>query len=125
MRIVIAGGKPSSRRAVRLLVNTRLGIEDVSEAGNYEELMKLVEAVEPDLILLDSELPGVNLNEIIATLCELDHSPSVFVLNERLELEAEILAAGADTFIYKGNNPNQLLIAIEDKRIQRRDHLLR
>ena len=122
MKLVIAGGQPLSRGAVSLLVKTRLGIEDVSEAANYEELMKLVEAVEPDLILLDGELSGVNLNEIIATLCGLDHDPSVIVLNERPEMEGAVLAAGADAFIYKGNNPKQLLIAIEDKRIQRGDH---
>lgn len=84
--------------------------------------MKLVKVATPDLILIDGELPGVNLNEIIATLCGLDHGPSVIVLNERPEMEGAVLAAGADAFIYKGNNPKQLLIAIEDKRIQRGDH---
>lgn len=122
MKLLIAGGQPLSRGAISLLVKTRLGIEDVIEAGNYEQLMKMVEAVEPNLILLDSEIPGVNLKEIITTLSGLDHCPSVIVLNERQEMEGAALAAGADAFIYKGNNPKQLLIAIEENRIQRGHH---
>ena len=81
--------------------------------------MKLVERAEPDLILLDSELPGANLNEIIATISGLDRDLSVIVLNERPEMEGAVMAAGADVFIYKGNHPKQLLIAIEAVRMEK------
>jgi DNA-binding NarL/FixJ family response regulator len=100
----------------------RLGIEVVGEAGNYKDLMKLLETTTPDLILLDRELPGMNLKKLIATIRELDSSPSVIVMNERTEMEREALTAGADAFVHKGNHPKQLLIAIENVRIERGHH---
>lgn len=122
MRLVIVSNQPSSRRAIKLLVRMRLGIEVAGEAGNYKDLMKLIEAAPPDLILFDRELPDVNLKELIGTIRELDSSPSVIVMNERTEMEREALTAGADAFVHKGSHPKQLLIAIENVRNEKGHH---
>lgn len=122
MQLLIAGDQPSSRKAISLLVRTRLGIEVAGEASNYDELIKLINSAAPDLILLDSELPGINMTDLIATLHGLDYSPSVIVLSERPEMEGLALAAGADEFIPKTSPPKQLLIAIENLRAERGHH---
>ena len=102
-----------------MLVETRLGLEVIGEAKDYEELMNLVMANQPDLILLDEDLPGVELGELITTLRGLDFSPAVIVLNEKPETEEAALAAGADAFVYKGDHPKRLLIAVQSVRIAR------
>jgi DNA-binding NarL/FixJ family response regulator len=102
-----------------MLVRARLGLEVIGEAGDSEELIYLVEAKQPDLVLLDDDLPGVGLADLIPTLRGLDLPPAVIVLNEQPETEEVALAAGADAFVYKGDHPKQLLIAIESIRLER------
>ena len=119
MQLVVAGRQATTRRAVSMLVGTRLGLEVIGEAKDYEELMNLVMANQPDLILLDEDLPGVELGELIPTLRGLDFSPAVIVLNEKPETEEAALAAGADAFVYKGDHPKRLLIAVQSVRIAR------
>ena len=119
MQLVVAGRQATTRRAVSMLVGTRLGLVVIGEAKDYEELMNLVMANQPDLILLDEDLPGVELGELIPTLRGLDFSPAVIVLNEKPEMEESALAAGADAFVYKGDHPKRLLIAVQSVRIAR------
>ena len=120
MRLIIAGDQPSSRKAISLLVRTRLGIEVAGEAGSIDELMELVGADTSDLILLDIRLPAENLSELIGTLHELNYSPSVIVLHGQPEMKEASMAASADAFVHKASYPKQLLIAIEKVRIERR-----
>ena len=80
MKIVIAGGQAGTRRAVSLYLRTRLGVEVVGETGDLEVLMKLVKANQPDLIILDTELPSLQLSTLIPTLGRLDCPPAVSLL---------------------------------------------
>ena len=119
MQIVVAGRQASTRRAISLLIRTRLGLETVGEASEVDELMSLVKATQADLVLLDEGLPGAQLSELVSNLREHDISPAVIVLNGQPEAEAVALAAGANAFVYKGDRPKQLLIAIESIQIER------
>jgi len=118
MQIVVAGRQDSTRRAIRLLIRTRLGLEVVGEASEVDELMSLVKANQADLVLLDEGLPGAQLSELVSDLRGLDVSPAVIVLNGKPETEAVALAAGANAFVYKGDRPKQLLVAIESIQIE-------
>jgi DNA-binding NarL/FixJ family response regulator len=117
MQVVVTGKQASSRRAISSLIKTRLGLNVIGEAGDYKELMDLVKANKLELVLLDDDLPGMELGKLVPTLRGLDYSPAVIVLNEMPETEEAALAAGANAFVYKGDHPKQLLIAIEKIRI--------
>jgi DNA-binding NarL/FixJ family response regulator len=119
MRIVIAGTQAVSRRALNLLLVARLRVDVVGEAEDEGELMNLVKANKPDLVLLEEDLPGAQLGDLIPALREFDFNPAVIVLDERPETEQLALAAGADAFVYKGDSPKRLLIAIEAIRMKR------
>jgi len=121
MQIVIAGTQAVTRRAMNLLLVTRLGVEVVGEAGDESELMNLVKANRPDLVLLEEDLPGAQLGDLIPALRGLEFNPAVIVLDERPETEQAALAAGADAFVYKGDHPNNLLVAIEAIRMKREE----
>ena len=122
MRIVIASRQTVTRRALSLLLRTRLSVEVVGETGDDGELMNLVKANRPDLVLLEEDLPGAQLGDLILALRGLDFSPAVIVLDERPETEQIALAAGADAFVYKGDHPKNLLVAIEAIRMKRENN---
>ena len=121
MRIVIAGAQAVTRRAMNLLLATRLGVEVVGEAGDEGELMNLVKTNQPDIMVLDESLSGAQLGDLIPALRELDLAPTVIVLDERPQKEQAALAAGADSFVYKGDHPKNLLVAIETIRMKREE----
>ena len=112
MRVGIAGNQAVSRRALAILLYTRLGIETVGEAREEKELMELVKSNHPELILLEDGLPGAQLGVLVPALHNLEFNPAVLVLSERKETEQVALAAGADRFVRKGDHPKQLLTAI-------------
>ena len=118
MRIVIAGTQAVTRRAMNLLLVTRLGVEVVGEAGDEGELMNLVKANRPDLVVLDEGLPGAQLGDLITALRELDFAPAVIIIDERAQTKQVALAAGADAFVYKGDHPKNLLVAVEAIRMK-------
>jgi len=119
MRIVIASRQAVTRRALSLLLRTRLSVEVVGETGDVEELINLVNANHPDMVLLNEVLPGGQLEDLIPALRGLDSSPAVIVLNENPEMEQAALAAGADDFVLIGDHPKKLLIAVEAIRMKR------
>ncbi|HEY6073992.1 MAG TPA: response regulator, partial [Anaerolineales bacterium] len=57
-RILLADDHESLRSALRLLLETRLGLEVITEARDMEHVLAQVEEARPDIILLDWELPG-------------------------------------------------------------------
>ena len=113
MRLVIGGSQPSSRKAIGLLLQTRLGIEVVGETGDINKLKRMVDAFTPDLVLIDGDFPNVDINELIASLRGLHFYPSVIILNNDPETESAGIYAGADAFIDRSSPPKQLLIAIK------------
>ena len=120
MRIFIADDQIKVRSALRLLLEQEPGLRVVGEAAETEGLLAQVEATQPDLILLDWELPnlvGINSStgsgsRLLAALRV--HCPCLVVitLSGRLEAPQAARAAGADAFVSKGNPPERLLATL-------------
>ena len=118
IRIVVASRQAAMRRAVSLLIRTRLGLEVVGETGDSEELMCLVKDIQPDLVVIDDDLPDVHLDVLVPSLSGLEFAPAVIVLIVQPESEQVAQASGADDFVYKSEEPKKLLIAIEKIRLK-------
>ena len=75
-----------------------------------EEILR----AEPDLVLLDSLLPGANGQEILRNLRQKSQIPVIMVTSREGEMD-QILAMsyGADDYITKPYNPTLLLLKIE------------
>jgi len=122
MRILVADAQMKVRSALRLILEQELGLSVVGEASEVEGLLAQAEIVQPDLVLLDWELPGRQIDAsaglvgpgLLATLrSNLPHL-RVIVLSGRPEAHQVALAAGADAFVSKGDLPERLLAAVRD-----------
>jgi DNA-binding NarL/FixJ family response regulator len=58
-RVLIVDDKPAFRRQLRSLL-TQAGLIVVGEAGDIPAAERLVQELQPDLVVLDVILPGVN-----------------------------------------------------------------
>jgi DNA-binding NarL/FixJ family response regulator len=112
LRLVIADDRPRTRRAVRALLAAHPGYAVVGEAGDGEEALACVGQLAPDVVLLDVRMP--RLDGVATTARIKARWPAVRVVVHSLAVErrAEVLAAGADTFVPKGAPVAELLAAL-------------
>jgi len=109
---LIADDQAKVRSALRLLLELQSGLSVVGEAANAGELQAMVEAIHPDLILLDWELPGAPAAELLSILRSCHPRLWIIALSGRPEARKAALAAGADAFVSKGDPPERLLAVV-------------
>lgn len=113
MRILLAEHHIRVLKAMRTLIEEKTGHVLVGEVMDWAELLEQTALTQPDLVLLDWELPGHTRNNIITELHTLDSPPRVVVLSTQIEVKEEALSAGADAFVSKGDPPGKLLEALQ------------
>ena len=112
MDVVLASQDYDLRLALELLLREEPGAYVVGTASHAEALLALVRTASPDVLLLDRDLPGGPLTELLAQVKSADYIPKIIVLSKDAEAEEGALAAGADAFVIKGEPPRQLLAAV-------------
>ncbi len=114
LRILIADDHPLFRKGMRALLTATPGTEVVGEATTGQEAIELAAALQPDVILMDLQMPGIN--GIEATRQILHTSPHIRILVVTLfEDDASIfsaLRAGARGYILKDAQEEEMLRAI-------------
>ncbi len=114
LRILIADDHPLFRKGMRALLTATPGTEVVGEATTGQEAIELAAALQPDVILMDLQMPGIN--GIEATRQILHTSPHIRILVVTLfEDDASIftaLRAGARGYILKDAKEEEMLRAI-------------
>jgi DNA-binding NarL/FixJ family response regulator len=114
LRVLIADDHPLFRKGMRALLTATPGTEVVGEATTGQEAIELAAALQPDVILMDLQMPGIN--GIEATRQILHTSPNIRILVVTLfEDDASIftaLRAGARGYILKDAQEEEMLRAI-------------
>lgn len=77
MRLLIVDDEPLARSRLRAMVTELDAAEVVAEAGNGAEALRQVEEHEPDLLLLDIRMPGMDGIEVARHLAALPHPPAI------------------------------------------------
>jgi|GEM_PF-5582283 len=80
IRILLADASPDYRNALARILNGQ-PVEIVGEARDTVELTLAVERLQPDVILLDPELPGVDGLQLAARVAGKAPSPGVIFLS--------------------------------------------
>ena len=112
MRVLLADDQTKVRSALRLLLEQEPGLSVIGEAAKAENLLAQVEATQPDLVLLDWELPGLRTDDRLSALRTLCPLLKVIALSGQLEARRAALAAGAEAFVSKGDPPERLLTTL-------------
>jgi DNA-binding NarL/FixJ family response regulator len=114
IRVLIADDHPVFRDGMHGLLDSVLDTEVVGEATSGEEVVSQAAALQPDVILMDIKMPGIN--GIAATREILAASPHIGILMvTMLEDDESVFAAmraGARGYVLKGANQTDILLAI-------------
>jgi DNA-binding NarL/FixJ family response regulator len=114
IRLLIADDHPLYRDGMHGLLDSVTDTEVIGEASTGEEAITLAENLQPDVILMDIKMPGINglqaMREILNT------SPHICILIvSMLEDDDSVFAAmraGARGYVPKGANQAEMLRAI-------------
>jgi DNA-binding NarL/FixJ family response regulator len=105
VRVVVVDDQEDFRRAANAVVDATEGFVMVGEAVDGDEAMTTVARHQPDLVLMDVNLLGVDGLEATRRIRALAESPAVVLLStyELAELGPEALACGAHGYIPKAD----------------------
>ena len=114
VRILVADDHPMLREGVVAVLSTQPDFKVVGEAANGSETVWLAESLEPDVILLDLEMPGL---DGVAALERLRNVGSqartiVFTAYDTDERILGALRAGARGYLLKGASRQEIFDAI-------------
>jgi DNA-binding NarL/FixJ family response regulator len=114
IRVLIADDHPLFREGLHGLLDSLADTEVVGEATTGAEAIQRAKAIQPDVILMDIKMPG--LNGIEATRQIVAASPHISILMvTMLEDDESVFAAmraGARGYVLKGANQEEMLRAI-------------
>jgi len=111
-RVLIADNSVRARDGLRALLTVWPEIEVVGEASNGQDAVRLVGECQPDIVLMDLNMPVLDGIEAIMLIKQQWPAVTVIVLTLYTVEQSVALAAGADAFLLKGNAPDQLLAAL-------------
>ena len=112
MDVLLADSRIQVRSALWLALEQEPGIRVVGEAPDAETLLALAQALQPDAVLLDWQLPGMDAQGMLARLRALCPGTAIVALSGRPEARRAALGAGADAFVSKVEPPDRFLEAV-------------
>lgn len=114
IRLLVADDHPMLREGLVAVLATQQDFEVIGEASDGDEVVRLVEELGPDVILLDLEMPGVDGVEALRRLQETG-SPARTVVFTAYDTDERILGAlraGARGYLLKGSSRADIFSAI-------------
>jgi DNA-binding NarL/FixJ family response regulator len=115
IRVLLADDHRLVRAGLRALLQSLAGVQVVAEAGNGYEAIQLTEQHQPDVVIMDIGMEGLNGLEAAARLAKLTPAPRVIILSMHANEEyvRRSLQAGAVGYLLKGAEPAELEFALQ------------
>lgn len=114
IRILVADDHPVVRDGLAAILSTQVDLQVVAEAGSGQETLALAGQTQPDVVLLDLEMPEMDGVEVLRRLRE-QHPRTNVIIFTAFDTDERILAAvqaGAQGYLLKGVPRNDVFDAI-------------
>lgn len=112
--VAIADDQPLVRSGLRMILEGEPDIEVAGEAANGTEAVALVVTSQPDVLLLDVQMPGVDGLEAMTRIAAMD-TPTRVVMLTTFDLDEYVyraMRAGASGFLLKDMSGEDIVTAI-------------
>ncbi len=114
IKILVADDHPLFRRGLVALLNDQADYHVVGEATSGPQALELSRHIQPDLVLLDVHMPGGGgLPVLPAMKCDLGLRVLMLTISDQDEDLMGAIAAGADGYMLKSAEPEELCWAIQ------------
>lgn len=114
--ILLIDDHPMLRSGVKQLISLEPSLLVIGEAGDGMTGIKIAEEQDPDLILLDLNMPGMNGFETLDELRKRELSGRIilFTVSNYGDDLVNALKRGADGYLLKDMEPEELIVALKE-----------
>ncbi len=114
IRVILVDDHPVIRNGVKNMLATTMDIHVIGEAASGEEAIDLVNQLNPDVIVLDMELPGMNGVQVTQHLKAAGCPTHILAFSgyEDREFIQGVLNSGASGYLTKDESSDLLIQAI-------------
>lgn len=109
--LLLVDDHPMMRRGLRQLIEVTDDLEVAGEAAGGEQALALVQAQQPDLVLLDQQMPGLSGIETLMRLRRGGYTGKILIytVSDANEDVRAAMLHGADGYLLKDMEPEDLL----------------
>lgn len=102
------------RFLVRMLLANVMRCQVIGEAANGAQAVEIARELQPDIVVLDVEMPVMTGREALPKLLMASPASRVIVYSSEHEQSVidEVMGAGAFCFLHKGKDPMQIVDAV-------------
>ncbi len=114
IRILVVDDHPLFRQGLRDVLQSEDDIEVVGEASNGQEAIELTHALQPDALILDINLPGMNGLQVTRQL-RAEHCTAAVVMLTAYDDAEQVLhafRAGGSAYCPKDITPHKLVLIL-------------
>lgn len=114
IRILLVDDHAVLRGGLRALLNLEPDLDVVAEASDGEEAIERAGALQPDVAVMDLDMPGMGGLEATRMICGMGLKTRVLVLTSQPEEDnlLPVLEAGGNGFVHKSSADRDLIQAI-------------
>lgn len=114
IKVMIADDHKMVREGLKKLIEFDKDIRVIAECGDGKDCLENLFSLNPDVVLLDIDMPRMNGMEALATICRIENRPRLLMLTVHNEMPYLIKAIdmGVDGYILKDSDSRELIRAI-------------
>jgi DNA-binding NarL/FixJ family response regulator len=114
IRVILVDDHPALRMGLRIVLEQAPDVQVVAEAGTGEEALALMEALQPDVAVLDCQLPGLSGAQVAAEIRRLGLPTRVLALSAYTDdaVIQGMVQAGALGYLLKEEAPAAIVDAV-------------
>jgi len=113
MKCLVVDDEPLARQRLVRLIDELQEYDVCGEAGNGEQTLQEVQQLQPDLVLLDIRMPGMDGMETARHLAQLENPPAVVFTTAYGDHALEAFETQAVDYLLKPIHPERLQQALE------------
>ena len=116
VRVLLVDDEALMRAGLRLMIHGTHGIDVIGEAADGNSALEQIDALDPDVVLMDIRMPRMTGLEALRTLRAQGSEARVVMLTafDTDEFLLEALRAGAVSFLLKDCPPQEVVQAVLD-----------
>ena len=113
-RVLLVDDHPVVRQGLAMVLEEEEDVEVVGEAGDGLQALEMVEMTQPDVVLMDLNMPGMAGDETTRQIKRRFRGVKVIALSMHNEAEGadRMLGAGADVYLAKAGPSDEIIRAI-------------
>ncbi|MTI95873.1 MAG: response regulator transcription factor [Firmicutes bacterium] len=115
MKVLLADDHPIFRQGLRSLLEKDSAVEIIEESGDGLEAVRLIDKLDPDMVIIDIEMPGINGLEATYQIKKKNPNTKVIVLSMHANgvYARQALKNGANGYVVKDSAYEELKLAMD------------